>query len=453
MMRRWPIRVRLTAAFTAVMALVLLTVATFTVAHAKESLDAAITESLSYQLADLRQLAAGAEPALAGGDPDTAQQVIAPDGQVLAATPNLAGQTVLSPSELVTARRGQQIADHARVGNLEGPVRVAAGPVSGGRVVVAAESLADRDAAVADLRNELAVGFPIVLLAAAVGAYLLAAAALRPVERMRARAAGISATDAHARLPIPPAQDEIHRLGTTFNELLQRLQDALERERQFVTDAGHELRTPLSLLTTELELALRRPRSNPDLIAALRSALDETTRLSRLARDLLTVADASRPTEPPTIELRTHLTAVADRYRHSVGDQLIVECPAGEHLRAEPADLDRIISNLIDNAAQHGALPITIQAQRAIADGVEIRVRDHGPGLDPAFLPHAFDRFTRADTARTTGGTGLGLAIVDTLTQRNHGTVTAHNHPRGGAEFTVHLPAASAQPAGTVDKN
>jgi hypothetical protein len=181
MMRRWPIRVRLTAAFTAVMALVLLAVATFTVAHAKESLDAAITESLSHQLADLRPTATGAEPVLAGGDPDTAQLVIAPDGQVLAATPNLAGQTSLSPSELNTAQRGQLVADHTRLGNLEGPVRVAARPVPGERVVVAAESLADRDAAVADLRNELAIGFPIVLLAAAVGAYLLAAAALRPV--------------------------------------------------------------------------------------------------------------------------------------------------------------------------------------------------------------------------------------------------------------------------------
>ena len=390
---------------------------------------------------------------LAGGDPDTAQQVIAPDGQVLAATSNLAGQTALSPSELDTARRGQLVADHSRLGNLQGPVRVAAGPVPGGRIVVAAQSLADRDAAVADLRNELATGFPIVLLAAALGAYLLAAAALRPVERMRARAAGISATDAHARLPVPPARDEIHHLGTTFNELLQRLQDALERERQFVSDAGHELRTPLSLLTTELELALRRPRSNPELVAAMRSALDETTRLSRLARDLLTVADTGSSAEPPTIDLRTQLLAIGERYRHSLGDQLDIDCPAAQYIRVDPDDLDRIISNLIDNATQHGAPPITIHVQQVSADSVEIRVADHGPGFPAGFLPRAFDRFTRADTARTTGGTGLGLAIVDTLTQRNHGTVTARNRPAGGAEITIRLAAASAQPAQSVSKN
>lgn len=444
-MRCWPIRIRLTAAFTAVMALVLLGVGILTVAHTKESLDEAITESLSYRLANLRPIAGATDPLLTRGNPDIAQQIIGPDGQVLTATANLARQTALSPSEIDTARRGQLVADHSRLGNLQGPVRVAAGPVPGGRIVVAAQSLADRDAAVADLRNELAIDFPIVLFAAAIGAYLLAAGALRPVERMRARAAGISATDAHAhaRLPVPPARDEIRYLGTTFNELLQRLQDALERERQFVSDAGHELRTPLSLQTTELELALRRPRTNPELIAALRSALDETTRLSRLARDLLTVADTGSSTEPPTIDLRGHLQTIGERYRHSLGDHLEIDCPADQHVRADPDDLDRIISNLIDNATQHGAPPITIHARKVNAHGVEIRVGDHGPGFPPDFLPHALNRFTRADTARTTGGTGLGLAIVDTLAQRNHGSVTAHNHPAGGAEITIELPGAS----------
>jgi signal transduction histidine kinase len=449
MMRRWPIRIRLTAAFTAVMALVLLVVGTLTVTHTKGSLDDAITDSLSNQLANLRPIAADSDPLLAGGDPDTARQVIAPDGHVLATTSNLAGQTALSASEVDMARRGRLVADRSRLGELQGPVRVAAGPAPGGRLVVAAQSLADRDAAVADLRNELAISFPLVLLAAAIGAYLLAAAALRPVERMRARAAGISAADANARLPLPQARDEIRYLGSTFNELLQRLQDALERERQFVSDAGHELRTPLSLLTTELELALRRPRSNPELVAAMRSALHETTRLSRLARDLLTVADTGSPVEPPIIELASQLERIGGRYRLILGDQLEIDCPGEQYIRANPADLDRIIGNLIDNATQHGAPPITIRVRRATADGIEIRVGDRGPGFPPSFLPHAFHRFTRADTARTTGGTGLGLAIVDTLTQRNHGTVSAHNLAAGGAEVAVKFPSARALPGDT----
>ncbi|WP_414538602.1 sensor histidine kinase [Mycobacterium simiae] len=322
---------------------------------------------------------------------------------------------------------------------------MAAGPAPGDRVVVAAQSLADRDAAVADLRNELVTGLPIVLLAAAGGAYLLGAAALRPVERMRARAAGISATDTHARLPVPPARDEIHYLGTTFNDLLQRLQDALERERQFVSDAGHELRTPLSLLTTELELALRRPRSNPELVTAIRSALDETTRLSRLARDLLTVADTGISAKPPIIDLSRRLREIGERYRHSLDGRLHIVCPTDQYVCADPNDVDRIVGNLIDNATEHGDPPITIRVQ-PIEDGVEIRVGDHGPGFPSDFLPQAFHRFTRADAARTTGGSGLGLAIVETLTRRNHGTVTAQNRPAGGAEITILLAAASGSP-------
>ena len=115
--------------------------------------------------------------------------------------------------------------------------------------------------------------------------------------------------------------------------------------------------------------------------------------------------------------------------------------PTRQHVRVDPNDLDRIIGNLIDNAVEHGTPPITVRAGHGDNRTVDIRVRDHGPGFDPNFLPHAFDRFTRADTARTTGGTGLGLAIVDTLTQRNHGTATAHNHPNGGAEMTIQLRA------------
>ncbi|WP_102418798.1 ATP-binding protein [Mycobacterium sp. 4858] len=436
MIRRWPIRIRLTAAFTVVTGLLLFAVASLTAAHTKGSLDTAITESLSTQLANLRPIAADDDPVLAGGDPDTAQQIVGPEGRVLAATSNLGGQNALTPSQLESARRGILVTDQSRLGNLPAPLRLAAGPAPGGRVVVAAQSLADRDAAVADLRNELAVSFPLLLLATAVGAYLLAAAALRPVERMRTRAAGISAGNADARLPVPPARDEIRDLGTTFNELLQRLQDALERERQFVVDAGHELRTPLSLLTTELELALRRPRSNPELVDALSSALQETTRLSRLARDLLAVADAGRRPDPPIVDLSTALSAIGERYRRSLGDRLVIDCPAGQYIRAHPDDLDRVIGNLIDNAAQHGAPPITIRVRTA-ADGVEIHVADQGTGFPPGFLPYAFRRFSCADTARTAGGTGLGLAIVDTLTQRNHGTVTAENRVGGGAEITV----------------
>ncbi|MGW4772567.1 sensor histidine kinase [Nocardia sp. NPDC004278] len=447
MIRRWPIRIRLTVAFTIIMAVVLTIVGYTTVTHMRSFLDKSVTESLEYQLDELRPLAAAAEPTLPGPSQDTAIQILSDSGQVVAATQELPGPSVLSPSELEAARRGTLIVDHPSAPGLAGPVRVAATSAPANRVVVVAESLADRDAAVTDLSRELAVGFPLVLLAAAVGAYLLAMTALRPVERMRARAAGITDTDVAARLPVPPANDEISRLGTTFNDLLARLHAAVDRERQFVADAGHELRTPLGLLTTELELALRRPRSNDELTAALRSALDEVERLSRLARAML-AATAGTPRDPetplPTIELRPLLDAVIARHGVAAGG-ITVDGPPDIIVHADTDDLDRIVTNLLDNALEHGAPPVRIGVDRLAASTIEIKVRDHGPGIDPGFLPQAFERFTRGDTARTRGGSGLGLAIVAALALRNHATVTAANHSDGGLEVTLTLPT---QPSG-----
>ncbi|WP_429418687.1 HAMP domain-containing protein [Nocardia sp. GAS34] len=184
------------------------------------------------------------DPTLPGPSQDTAVQILTGTGQVIASTQEPSGPPVLSPGELEQARHRTVILDRPAAGGLAGPVRLAAAEAGGDRIVVVAQSLADRDAAVADLSRELAVAFPLVLIAAAAGAYLLAMAALRPVERMRARAAGITEADPAARLPVPPAHDEISRLGTTFNDLLTRLHEAVDRERRFVADAGHELRTP-----------------------------------------------------------------------------------------------------------------------------------------------------------------------------------------------------------------
>lgn len=450
MIRRWPLRIRLTAAFTVMMALVLLGVGIVTVTHTRESLDASISESLEHRLRDLQPIATTAAPVLSSGGRDTGEQVLDDAGQIIASSPDVADQPLLTPAELATARRGELVVDHATAGQLDGPVRIAAAPTGAdGRIAVAAVTLADRDAAVADLRQELAVGLPLALLAAAVGAYLLAAAALRPVERMRARAATITAAHPTQRLPVPSARDEISRLGTTFNDLLDRLHAAVERERQFVADASHELRTPLSLLTTELELAARRPRTTRELTAALGSALEETEQLSRLAQDLLLLARTdqagppARPGEPTPV--RPVLESVIARYRSTLDEhQVILDCSPELTVRADPGDLDRAVSNLIDNAARHGQPPIIITASPPDTElGVSIRVRDHGSGIAPEFLPHAFDRFTRADDARTGGGTGLGLALVAALARRNGGAATAANHPDGGTTVILTLPAAN----------
>jgi signal transduction histidine kinase len=302
-------------------------------------------------------------------------------------------------------------------------------------------------AAYADLRGELLISLPVVFLVATGGAWLLTAAALRPVERMRAQAAAVTDTTPQLRLDVPPSHDEIARLAATLNDMLERLQAGLDRERRLVADASHELRTPLSLLKTELDLAQRRPRSPNELTAALASAGEETKRLIGLAEDLLLLARADQagqsgpdPHQGP-LQLAPLLERITARHRDAFpAAKITLYCPARTWAAADPARLERALNNLIANALQYGNDTIEISASGS--DGLtEIHIRDHGPGFPSGFLPVAFDRFTRADRARTGSGAGLGLAIVAAIARSAGGSYGAANHPGGGADVWICLPA------------
>jgi signal transduction histidine kinase len=268
---RWPIRIRLTVGFAVVMILVLAGAAITTLS----SFGAAFDESIDHtQAARLHALTTAGPLGSTQPDPsspvgsDSATQILdSAHGTVLASPAQLNGRPLLTPAQVATAARdGELRIQRQTSAGFTGPVRILAARTPDSReVAVVATSLAGRDAAVADLRDELAIALPLVLLVAIAGAYAIGAAALRPVERMRARAAAISVEDPDPRLPMPPAADEIARLAVTLNDLLARLRGALDRERRFVADASHELRTPLGLLTTELELALRRPSARRDI--------------------------------------------------------------------------------------------------------------------------------------------------------------------------------------------
>ena len=307
-------------------------------------------------------------------------------------------------------------------------------------------SLEDREEALDGLLTQLLVVGPLALLLTSVGGYFLAGAALRPVEAMRRQAAEISSERADQRLPLPPARDEIRRLGETLNDMLDRLEEGLARERRFVADASHELRTPLASLRTELELAQRRPRSQAELEDALRSAAEEVERLVRLAEDLLVLAradDGRLPLSLGSHYLREVLDAVAGRFdsrARASGREVEVSASADEVVTGDRARLDQALGNLVDNALRHGAG--TVRLEGAVEDGtLELRVSDDGAGFPQDFLPHAFERFSRVDVARTGGGTGLGLAIVDAIARAHGGAAAAANRPGGGAEVTLTLPA------------
>jgi len=243
---------------------------------------------------------------------------------------------------------------------------------------------------------------------------------------MRRKAASISAATPGSRLPVPVARDEVQRLAETLNDMLARLETAFAHERRFVADASHELRTPLALLKTELELALRHPRSRAELEEALRSAAEETDRLTALASDLLLIARSDQgglPVNPETLSSGVVLATVADRFSGRAAElgRRIEVVDGDVAFDGDPKRIEQALGNLVDNALVHGAGTVTLTALRS--DGrVELHVADEGPGLPEEFASSAFDRFSRADEARRRSGSGLGLAIVEAIARAHGGS-------------------------------
>jgi two-component system, OmpR family, sensor kinase len=261
---RLPIRARLTLAFAVAMAVVLAATGALVYLGLRSALDEAIDDSLQSQVEDL---VAGQSPQ--ANTDERRAQVIDGSGRVVGEPGE---QPLLDEEELARVEPGRESKlEREHVAGIDGRGRLLASAVDG-RVVVAAASLDDRDGALGDLLGQLLIFGPAALVLASLLGYGLATAALRPVEAMREEAASISGAETGRRLSIGRANDELGRLGTTLNEMLERLDGALEHERSFIADASHELRTPLAVLKAELELSLRRPRSAEELETALRSA-------------------------------------------------------------------------------------------------------------------------------------------------------------------------------------
>ena len=272
---------------------------------------------------------------------------------------------------------------------------------------------------------------------------MLAGAALRPIEAMRRRAAEISTSSLDERLPVPAANDEVTRLGQTLNAMLTRLEDGLERERRFVADASHELRTPLAMLRTELELALRRARTSEELEQSIRSAAEETDRLSRIADDLLLLARAEQgklPLQPEPTDLVDVLETVRARFEARAeleSRSLSVDVDDSPVARVDRLRLEQALGNLVDNALRHGDGAITITAATRNATA-ELHVLDEGAGFPDGFGDKAFEPFSRATPSGD--GSGLGLAIVATIVNAHHGEVATAARPGGGADVSIRLP-------------
>jgi signal transduction histidine kinase len=302
------------------------------------------------------------------------------------------------------------------------------------------------------LRGALAVGLPVLVVVVAASAWVLVGRALRPVEAIRAEVDEITGSTMHRRVPEPPTGDEIGRLARTMNAMLVRLDLTATRQRQFVSDASHELRSPVAAIRTVLEVA-RRKGDAADWPAVADTALAEESRLEALLDDLLLLAlqdengattGAAAGWEP--VDLAAIATAEARRPRPLPVEVTHHANGAGPLVVAGDADhLTRVVGNLLDNATRHAASTVRVGISPDAAT-VRLTVDDDGPGIPPDDRERVFERFTRLDgsRARHEGGTGLGLAVVRTIVTRHRGQIRAEASPLGGARLTLHLPAAPA---------
>jgi hypothetical protein len=354
----------------------------------------------------------------------------------------------LSAAELRRARTG--VIKFTRTLDEE-PERIRAAGLPGhpGWVAVVAVSLRSNDSTLRQVTDGLLAGGAIFVLVAGIGAYWLARAALAPVERLRREVAALSERDTRTTVAVPGTHDEIAALAGTMNDLLVRLRGALARQRAFAADASHELRTPFAVLQGELELAGRPGRSKEELIAAVASAAEEASRLTRITDDLLLLARG----DEDKLALQFGRTDVAALLARSAEQASTRATTAGVTCRVAAAgglaavvDAGRIrqaVDNLVANALRFAPSGTEVAISAKITGGsLVIEVCDSGPGFPPEFLPHAFERFGRPGQgrARSTGGAGLGLAIVEAIALAHGGRAEAGNRAGGGAVVRLVIP-------------
>ncbi len=440
-----PLRLRLTLVFSLAMAIVLVGLGTFAYlrvgADLLASVDAGLRSRAQIVVVAARSSQASDVVAARGKliDPDEAfAQILDSSGQLVDASSGVSDAPLLSPAEAASIARPTFTT--RQLNPQDDPVRLLAVRVEGtpGRIVVVGATLGDVLEASQQLLLVMVTLGPLALVIMAVAGWLLAGAALRPVEQMRREAAAVSASEPSRRLAVPATGDELARLARTLNAMLGRLQQALERERRFVDDASHELRTPLATLRGEIDLALTRQREAPELEASLRSALEDAIRLQRLADDLLVMARL-RGDRMPVHRVETSLTDLIARSVRSVarraeqaGVTIDVDA-ADEMVELDPGRMEQALRNLLENALRYAPRGSVIRVSgRRLGSVLRFIVEDSGPGFAPGFLDRAFEPFARGEAeASGTTGAGLGLAIVRAVALAHGGSASAENTPNG----------------------
>ena len=423
---------RIVAAVTLAMTVVLVGAGAFVYWRISYALDRQLDQDLrAYADITARQVREGT--ALLPDSPGETAQVYTPDGALLsrsdAGVPRLA-----SPDRIAgvtgTARHSYDVGRMLPPSRRAYRVSVFRSPSpSGDVVVVAAISRRKHDEALRELLGQLALTDLITVLAAGLVGYGVTRAALGPVERYR-RAAASAGGDRVRRLPVDATRDdELTRLGHTFNQLLGEIEESNVRERQFLADASHELRSPLALLAAEIEWARHRPRAPEEMDEVLTSVGAQVERLVELSNSLLDLEElySAHTAEAAPVRVdelvASALTGWTDQAA-AQGRDLRVSAPTAV-VEVDARWLTLAIANLVGNALKHGTGDVTVTAEVTAAEGQErlhLTVTDAGPGIPAALGIRAFDRFTRADESRSTRGNGLGLALVKAVAEAHRGS-------------------------------
>ncbi|MBC7461833.1 MAG: HAMP domain-containing protein [Thermoleophilia bacterium] len=442
---------RLTTAFALVMTVVLLGSGITIYFGERFSLDRGLRRDLTRQVDELTQLVNRPGPVSASmllDRTDSYAQVLDGDGAILAATPVLRGAPFLTPAQLRQARAGIHTFDRGSITTRNRHAfRIRTRALTEGReprIIVTAVRRDAHDEALRELVGQLLGIGGIALALTIVVGYRLTRAAMGPVERLREQADELYHHDMSARLDVPDTGDELARLATTLNSMLGRIDATVERERTFAADASHELRTPLAALNTEIELALRRPRSAPELTEALANARGDVRRLIQLAEDLLLVIRTPESQLPDEyVDLPALISECVDRARRRAPDRTFdLRCESTARIRGSSHLIERAVDNLLANAIGHGAGAVVVTAFDDDTGHVQLHVSDSGTGFPEEFLPQAFGRFTRADRGRSGSHSGLGMSIVKTIASAHGGDAGARNAPGGGADVWITLPRA-----------
>jgi heavy metal sensor kinase len=450
-----PIKTRLTALYFLILAVALISFALFALAVMRQSIYTTVDEELEDRARALQSLISGAQP---GADVADAVREHAElqSGSQLFQVSDSSGRFLYRSPVIERLRVGEAHADQPRITDAqydELPLRILTTTVTsrGGTFYVqVAEPMDDYLEAIERFRNAMLVGIPVLLLIGAAAGYWMSTRALRPVDEITRAAQAITPQDLSQRVSVPKTRDELQRLGETLNKMLQRIESAVARITQFTADASHELRTPVALIRTRAEVVLANPRTGEQYRAALREVLAESERISALIENLMTLARADTGSETLAVqrieiselarEVCTQAQTLADA-KQLQWKAVVPETPIWVHGDAHA--LRRLLLILIDNAVKYtpstGSVSLALQTTE---DSVEIRVQDMGIGISEADLPHIFERFYRADKARSRelGGTGLGLSIARWIVNAHAGDIKVESAAPGGTTFLVRLP-------------